>query len=154
MTSVSLDRFLTAQAHPKSGYVNALEELRNGQKQSHWIWWVFPQLAGLGASDVAERYAIEDLDEALDYLRHPTLGPRLAEAVNVIRSQCHDHPGLLLSTLMGSRLDAVKLVSCLTLFARVGRAESTAARLVDDADAVLRIAADQGVPRCAFTERA
>jgi uncharacterized protein (DUF1810 family) len=115
---------------------------------------VFPQLAGLGASDVAERYAIEDLDEALDYLRHPTLGARLAEAVNVIQSQCHDHPGLLLSTLMGSRLDAVKLVSCLTLFARVGRAESTAASLVDDAEAVLRIAADQGLPRCAFTERA
>ena len=154
MTSESLDRFLTAQAHPRSGYANALGELRNGQKQSHWIWWVFPQLAGLGTSDVAERYAIEDLDEAVDYLRHPTLGARLAQAVNVIHGQCHDHPEQSLSTLMGSRIDAVKLVSCLTLFARVGRAEVTAASLVDDAEAVLRIATDQGLPRCGFTEQA
>lgn len=151
---MSLDRFLTAQAHPRVGYANALAELRDGAKRSHWIWWVFPQLAGLGASDVAVRYAIEDMDEALEYLRHPTLGARLAVAVALARRQCGNRTGLPLTSLMGSRIDALKLVSCLTLFARVGHAEVGAGALVDDAEAVLRFAGEQGLPRCAFTESA
>lgn len=150
---MSLDRFLAAQAHPEVGYANAVAELRDGAKRSHWIWWIFPQLAGLGASSTSERYAIADLDEALAYLRHPTLGARLAEATAVVRRQCSD--GVPLSTLMGSRIDALKLVSSLTLFARAGRDEpGAAAALAHEAEAVLRVAAGQGIPRCAFTERA
>jgi uncharacterized protein (DUF1810 family) len=151
---MTLERFLDAQANPRVGYENAVAELRAGAKRSHWIWWIFPQIAGLGESSTSVRYALADLDEALAYLRHPTLGMRIAEAVGLVRRQCSGQAAIPLETLMGSRLDALKLVSCLTLFARVGRGEPAAAALVEDADAVLRIAATQGIPRCAFTERA
>lgn len=75
MSDVNLDRFVSAQ---NSGVVSAVErELTTGRKQSHWMWFVFPQLAGLGSSPTAHLYAIRSLDEARAYLSHPTLGPRL-----------------------------------------------------------------------------
>ena len=71
-----LNRFLKAQA---PDYAQALAELRQGRKRSHWMWYIFPQLAGLGRSATAQYYAIQNLDEARAYLDHPVLGPRLVE---------------------------------------------------------------------------
>jgi uncharacterized protein (DUF1810 family) len=76
MNGFNLDRFITAQA---DAYARALAEIRAGRKQSHWMWFVFPQIAGLGESDMTRRYAIGTLDEARAYLEHPILGPRLLE---------------------------------------------------------------------------
>lgn len=150
---MGLERFLDAQANPRSGYANARAELLRGSKQSHWIWWVFPQLAGLGNSSVSVQYALEDSDEAVLYLREPVLGARLAESVGIVRRQCE--AGIPLRTLMGSPIDCSKLVSCLTLFAGVGREDAAdlTVNLTVDAVEVLGIAAEQGFRRCAFTER-
>jgi len=113
---VDLQRFIDAQDAPAGGgtvYERALGELRAGAKRSHWMWFVFPQLAGLGSSAMAQRYAIADLDEAAAYLAHPVLGPRLRAcvgAVNAVRGKsAHE--------IMGSS-DDLKLRSSLTLFAR------------------------------------
>jgi uncharacterized protein (DUF1810 family) len=107
-----LERFVAAQ---DSGGVfdTALAELRRGRKTSHWIWFVFPQLAGLGRSPTARRYAISSLEEARAYLRHPVLGPRLAEAARTLI----DHPGTDADQIFGG-LDALKLRSSMTLFHR------------------------------------
>ena len=70
---MSLDRFHDAQASPSAGYDTALAEIRRGRKTSHWIWYIFPQLAGLGRSSTARAYAIRDLAEACEYLRDPLL---------------------------------------------------------------------------------
>lgn len=145
---MGLERYLDAQAHPRSGFAIARAELLRGAKQSHWIWWVFPQLAGLGSSGVSVQYALKDGHEALQYLRDPVLGARLADAVSIVHRQLE--AGIPLRTLMGSPIDCSKLVSCLTLFAKVGRDE--APDLTADAVEILRIAADQGFCGCAFTE--
>lgn len=77
----SLQRFIDAQ---RPIYERALAELRAGHKQSHWMWFVFPQIAGLGRSDMAQRYAISGIDEAKDYLAHPVLGHRLLECTQAM----------------------------------------------------------------------
>src|SRR5688500_19578274 len=74
-----LDRFLQAQEHD---HARALSEIRAGRKRSHWMWYVFPQFAGLGASETSRRYAIKSVGEAEAYLRHPVLGPRLVECAD------------------------------------------------------------------------
>jgi uncharacterized protein (DUF1810 family) len=74
----NLERFVTAQ-NAGGTYERAIEELRRGRKTSHWMWFVFPQIAGLGQSHMSRTYAIASLDEAKAYLRHPVLGPRLTE---------------------------------------------------------------------------
>ncbi len=133
----------------------ALDELREGAKRSHWIWFVFPQLEGLGGSDLARRFALEGVDEAQDYLDDELLRARLAEACGVVQEQVVD-PGARLLTLMGSQTDALKLVSSLTLFAHAageGRHPGDAS-LAGIAESVLDAAAAQGYPRCAFTLRA
>jgi len=103
-----LDRFVTAQA---GSYAQALAELRRGRKASHWMWYVFPQLAGLGRSDAARFYAIRDLAEARAYLAHPLLGPRLIESTEAVVA-APDTAEAILGTI-----DALKLRSSLTLFA-------------------------------------
>lgn len=103
-----LDRFVQAQA---TTYDAALAELRQGRKTSHWMWFVFPQIAGLGRSPTARFYAIADLDEARAYLAHPVLGPRLVEAVETINAL----PGRDAHAVFGSP-DETKLRSSLTLF--------------------------------------
>ena len=109
---MSLDRFVTAQ---EGVYPRALAELRAGRKTSHWMWFVFPQIAGLGRSSTAQRYAITDLDEARDYLDHPVLGPRLTEASQALLDlDTRDAEGVL------GGIDAMKLRSSMTLFARAG----------------------------------
>ena len=118
-----LDRFVLAQA---DDYDRALAEIRAGQKRSHWMWYVFPQLEGLGSSAMARRYAIRSRAEAEAYLGHPVLGPRLREcaeaALGVDGPSAHE--------IFGSPDDA-KLRSSATLFAAVSPAGSAFHRLLD-----------------------
>lgn len=104
-----LGRFLAAQQH---NYEDALEELRGGRKRGHWMWYVLPQVAGLGSSAMAERYAIRSRAEALAYLGHPVLGARLTDCANALLL----HEGLTAREIMGSP-DDLKLRSSMTLFA-------------------------------------
>ena len=113
-------RFVEAQnAGSPSAYDQALAELRAGRKRSHWIWFVLPQLAGLGRSAMAQRYGINGLAEAHAYLTDPVLRQRLEAVIAVINAQLRQ-PGQSLDRLMGSGLDAGKTVSSLTLFEAAG----------------------------------
>ena len=113
-------RFLDAQnAGSPSAYDRAQAELRSGRKRSHWIWFVLPQLQGLGRSAMAQRYGINGLDEAKAYLSEPTLRSRLEEVIAVIAEQLQK-PDQSLERLMGGNLDATKTISCLTLFEAAG----------------------------------
>ena len=107
-----LERFVAAQDSGGT-YDRALAELSRGRKTSHWMWFVFPQVAGLGQSPTARRYAISSLAEARAYLRHPVLGPRLAVAARVLT----ERPGGDAGQVFGG-LDAQKLRSSMTLFHR------------------------------------
>ena len=104
----SLDKFVSAQARD---YSTALAEIRNGRKRSHWIWYIFPQIQGLGMSSTAQYYGIRDLEEAMDYMEHPVLGPRLIEISNALLALDTSNP----SAVMGYP-DDLKLCSCMTLF--------------------------------------
>ena len=106
--AADLSRFLKAQEHD---YEQALSEIRSGRKRSHWMWYIFPQIQGLGFSSTAQYYAIRDLQEAKDYLAHPVLGARLKE----ISSALLDLEGLSASEIFGSP-DDLKLRSSMTLF--------------------------------------
>ena len=110
MTDLDLERFVTIQSRH---YKEALGELRRGQKTSHWMWFVFPQIAGLGQSPMARLYALASLDEAKAYLAHPVLGPRLVDCVETINA----HRGKSAEQIFGA-IDAMKLRSSLTLFMR------------------------------------
>jgi uncharacterized protein (DUF1810 family) len=118
-------RFLVAQnTGQPTAYDRALAELRTGRKRSHWIWFVLPQLAGLGRSAMAQRYGIADLAEARAYLADPLLRQRLELVLTVINEQL-SQPGQNLEQLMGSGLDAAKTVSSLTLFEAAGLSSAT-----------------------------
>jgi uncharacterized protein (DUF1810 family) len=108
--SHDLDRFVTAQADVYDGVVG---ELRRGRKTGHWIWFVFPQVAGLGPSEMSQRYAIRSLDEARAYLEHPVLGARLRECAALILEADAPSPESILGDV-----DARKLRSSMTLFHR------------------------------------
>ena len=110
----NLERFVSAQERVTDV---ALSELQRGRKASHWMWFIFQQLAGLGTSAAARQYAIRNLDEARAYLEHPVLGPRLLACCRAILSV----PGKSASDLMGYP-DDLKLRSSLTLFSLVGGA--------------------------------
>jgi uncharacterized protein (DUF1810 family) len=114
-----LQRFVEAQDQGGT-YEQALAELRSGRKRSHWMWFVFPQIAGLGQSPTARRYAISSLDEARAYLAHPVLGPRLLECARVVG----ELEGRSAEEIFGG-IDAMKLRSSMTLFAHAepGRPE-------------------------------
>jgi len=108
-----LERFVQAQDDRRS-YAVALEELRRGRKTSHWMWFVFPQIAGLGHSAMSRTFAISSLEEARAYLRHHVLGPRLIECADILAAQTE---GTTAQQIFGS-VDAQKLHSSLTLFMR------------------------------------
>jgi uncharacterized protein (DUF1810 family) len=110
----ALQRFVDAQDHG-GAYGRALAELRRGRKASHWMWFVFPQLAGLGFSEMARRYAISGLGEARAYLEHPVLGARLREATDALLDD--GLAGLSADEVLGG-IDAQKLRSSMTLFLR------------------------------------
>lgn len=112
-----LQRFVEAQDQG-GAYERALAELRAGRKTSHWMWFVFPQIAGLGQSAMSRRYAIESLEEAGAYLEHPVLGPRLIECAQALL----EHEKLSARQILGE-IDAVKLRSSMTLFVQAGETE-------------------------------
>ena len=117
---IELARFINAQdTGQPSAYERAMAELRSGRKRSHWIWFVLPQLEGLGRSAMAQRYGLNGLEEARAYLAEPLLRSRLEETIAVIADQLAQ-PGQTLVRLMGGQLDASKTISSLTLFAAAG----------------------------------
>jgi uncharacterized protein (DUF1810 family) len=152
----TFDDFVAAQ---DPVWRTAMNELRAGQKRSHWIWFVFPQLAGLGSSAMAVRYALATPDDARAYLAHDVLRARLLDAVSIVHEQLTQR-GASLARLMGSHIDALKLVSSMTLFAAVAAAGNAGAPRADldalalRAAAILDVAARQGLRRCAHTESA
>ncbi|WP_114938666.1 DUF1810 domain-containing protein [Mucilaginibacter endophyticus] len=107
-----LKRFLDAQ---QRDYATALNEIKMGHKRSHWMWYIFPQIEGLGFSDMAKRYAIKDLAEAREYLSHPVLGQRLKEISAALLQIQHNNASLVMG-----RPDDLKLRSSMTLFALAG----------------------------------
>ncbi len=118
-----LKRFVTAQDRV---WAEVEAELAAGAKRSHWMWFVFPQFAGLGRSETARFYALRDLDEARAYLAHPVLGPRLKTACDLVLR----HHGTAPEAILGS-IDAAKLRSSMTLFERVDPAEPRFAAVLD-----------------------
>ena len=153
----TLERFKRAQDQPHAGFATALDELRAGRKTGHWIWYIFPQLAGLGSSGFSQLYGIADVTEATDYLRDPVLRGRfLLAATTVVERQ---RAGVSLPGLMGSPTDVLKLVSSLTLFGAIaGRLHAAEAndeyrRLGDVAGEILAAAESEGYPPCRFTLR-
>ncbi|HEX2264998.1 MAG TPA: DUF1810 domain-containing protein [Solirubrobacterales bacterium] len=120
-----LQRFVEAQDGGGT-YERALAELRAGRKASHWMWFVFPQIAGLGRSEMSRRYAISSPEEARAYLDHPVLGPRLVECARALL----EHEGRSATEIMGG-IDATKLRSSMTLFAAVAPEEPAFRQILD-----------------------
>ena len=152
MSDHDLTRFVEAQSGGE--YETALAEMKGGRKRSHWIWYIFPQIAGLGMSHMSQLYAIRDRDEAVAYLHQPVLFARLVEITTAVAE--HVRNGVALTRLMGSSIDATKLVSSLTLVGEVARSLSESPTdangvLADLAEEVLIAAAAQGYPRCRHT---
>ena len=123
MDIYSLDRFLEAQERM---YDIALKEIKNGEKESHWMWYIFPQLRGLGQSRMSYVYGIDGIDEARAYLAHPTLSARLIEITRALL----EHPDIIIDDLIGD-LDVVKLQSCMTLFAMLSDEGSVFHQVLD-----------------------
>ena len=150
---MSFERFHEAQASPSAGYDMALSEIRRGRKTSHWIWYIFPQLDGLGRSSTARAYALRDLAEACAYLRDPLLRAHYEEIAGAVREQLAR--GHSLEHLMGSSTDALKLASSLTLFRAaaqsLARENSIFDTLAQCCDSILGQTAAQGYPPCAQT---
>ena len=120
-----LDRFVSAQDSGGT-YEQALEELRQGSKRSHWMWFVFPQLAGLGQSPVSRTYAITSLAEAQAYLQHPVLGPRLRECASTVATL-----RVRTAQQVFGGIDAKKLHSSMTLFLRADPQEEVFRRVLE-----------------------
>jgi len=123
MAGFDLERFVAAQAPI---YAQALAELKEGRKQSHWMWFVFPQLAGLGRSPTAHYYAIASAAEARAYLGHPLLGARLRECADTLLA----HRGVRAEAIFGA-IDAMKLKSSMTLFEAVAGDPTPFAAVLD-----------------------
>lgn len=111
-----MEKFLIAQ---EEIYFRALDEIKKGKKQTHWMWFIFPQLAGLGQSEMSIFYGIKGIEEAKDYLAHPLLGSRLIE----ISAALLQHKGVSSRVIMGD-IDSMKLRSSMTLFACVSEDDS------------------------------
>ena len=108
MLNVNLDRFLTAQ---RDVYDAALKEIRTGKKRTHWMWFVFPQITGLGSSAMSKTYAIGSIAEAKAYLAHPVLGERLRAITEIMNASVYTDPAAILGSV-----DAMKFQSSMTLF--------------------------------------
>ncbi len=119
----NLQRFLDAQA---TDYAPALVEMRAGRKRSHWMWYIFPQIQGLGFSSISQRYAIQDATEAAAYLQHPVLGARLVEISTALLGLVSSNA----TAVMGSP-DDLKLRSSMTLFAQVPGASPVFQQVLD-----------------------
>jgi uncharacterized protein (DUF1810 family) len=135
----------------------ALSELRGGRKESHWIWYIMPMMAGIGFSHMCQTYGVPSLDHATAYLLHPVLGPRLSEVVSVLHQQICER-GLKLQRLMGSDVDALKAVSCLVLYRAAAQplmdlGESSPFNMGEFCDQATRVldAVAPSYPACPFT---
>jgi len=152
---VNLQRFKDAQQRRGSGFEAALSEIQSGEKRGHWIWYVFPQLAGLGHSAASREFGIDGVHEAEAYLRDPLLRGRLLTIAIAVEEQLRHR--ISLESLMNSPVDVMKLVSSLTLFGDVARrlqAEeglSDYASLARVAENILAKAEAQRYPQCQFT---
>lgn len=122
---MDLERFVQAQDSGGT-YQQAVTELRSGRKTTHWMWFIFPQIAGLGRSAMAQAYAITDLAEAQAYLAHPILGPRLIECAEIVAAQ----QGRSAEQIFGG-IDAIKLRSSMTLFARAAPDQTIFQQVID-----------------------
>jgi uncharacterized protein (DUF1810 family) len=122
---VDLERFVKAQDSGGT-YQRAVAELRSGRKTTHWMWFIFPQIAGLGRSATAQAYAISDLAEAQAYLAHPILGPRLIECAEILAAQ----QGRSAEQIFGG-IDAIKLRSSMTLFAHAAPDQTIFQQVID-----------------------
>ena len=120
-----LQRFVVAQ-DAGGTYDHAVAELRGGRKTSHWMWFIFPQIAGLGYSPASRTYAITSLEEARAYLAHPVLGARLTECARILTRV----PGRTAEHIFGE-VDALKLRSCITLFMRAAPGEPVFRQVLD-----------------------
>jgi uncharacterized protein (DUF1810 family) len=149
--AVDLDRF---EAH-QNDFDRALAEIERGRKRSHWMWYVFPQVAGLGNSEMSRLYAIGSIDEAEAFLLHPALGSAYRRIVDAVWEQVVNR-GVTVHELFSSPDDA-KLVSSLTLFAAVATRLPTHsagnAEFITHAVEILEAAYAQGLNRCATTDR-
>jgi uncharacterized protein (DUF1810 family) len=121
-----LERFVRAQDNDRT-FAGVLEELRRGRKTSHWMWFVFPQIAGLGHSAMSTTFAISSLEEAKAYLRHDVLGPRLIECAEIVAGQTE---GTTAQQIFGA-VDAQKLHSSMTLFLRAAPGQPVFADVLD-----------------------
>ncbi|MBQ7488625.1 MAG: DUF1810 domain-containing protein [Clostridia bacterium] len=120
---MNLDRFVSAQ---ERDYATALSEIRNGRKESHWMWYIFPQIAGLGYSSMAQYYAISDIEEAKAYMQHPVLGARLVEISNaLLRLESSN------ATAVMGYPDDIKLRSSMTLFMLAAPDEPVFKKVID-----------------------
>jgi uncharacterized protein (DUF1810 family) len=152
---MSLARFHEAQAGEWGGYATALAEMLAGRKDSHWIWYIFPQIDGLGRSSTARQFALRDLDEACEYLCDPLLCRHYEEMANAVAE--HLSRGAPVEELMGGSTDSYKLVSSVTLFRAA--AERLAkegvspdfSRIAERCEAILERTSTQGYPPCKFT---
>ena len=146
-----LSRF---EAHQKE-FDQALGEVESGRKRSHWMWYVFPQVAGLGITPTSRTYAIRTVAEAEAFILHPVLGPAYRRIVDAVWHQVVEE-GVTVGALFGSP-DDLKLVSSLTLFTAVARQlqqrSPDIANFATQADDILRAAYAQGLERCTTTER-
>lgn len=154
----AIERFKSAQDSAFAGFDSALREIRGGRKHGHWIWYVFPQVIGLGSSSHAQTFAIRSADEARDYLRDPELRSRLLSITIAVADRLESGK-VSLRELMGSEIDAVKVVSSLTLFRHIASGLHETENLDESqslavaAQRVLTIAAKDGYPPCAYTLR-
>lgn len=123
MEDQSLQRFEIAQSNT---YEGALRELRLGKKRGHWMWFIFPQLRGLGQSPTSWYYGISCLGEAEDYIRHEVLGPRLIECTRTVLS--HEHRAVI---QIFPHPDDMKFASCMTLFSLIANAPAEFKRAID-----------------------
>jgi uncharacterized protein (DUF1810 family) len=121
--SIDLERFVAAQ---RTVYPSVLEELRRGRKSGHWIWFIFPQIAGLGRSATSQAFAIRSLEEARAYLAHPTLGARLRECASIVAALEEVD-----AVEIFGPLDAMKVRSSMTLFTRAAPDEPVFALVLD-----------------------
>jgi uncharacterized protein (DUF1810 family) len=150
--TTDLLRFIEAQ---RDTFERALGEIEAGRKETHWMWFIFPQVNGLGVSPISQRYAIATMEEAEAYLGHPVLGAGYLRLVDAVWHQVLEE-GVTIGELFGSPDDS-KLVSSLTLFAAVARrldpSRPDMATFVLRAGQILRAATTEGLAQCATTQR-
>ncbi|HEY7626502.1 MAG TPA: DUF1810 family protein, partial [Ilumatobacteraceae bacterium] len=140
--TIELDRFVVAQS---AAFDRALAEIEAGRKQSHWMWFMFPQVAGLGMSATSQRYAINSVEEAKAFAAHPLLGTNYRRLVDAVWEQVVQR-GVAVHALFGSP-DDTKLVSSLTLFGGAVRDEAGEEDFVRQVDQLLGAARRQGLAR-------